>query len=91
MNRKQRSEYIHKKYIDPVIDNRGSYYRAGRKYEPIDVINDWDLGFNLGNAVKYISRAGRKSADPTEDLLKAIDYIRYEIKYRKEKEDGNHN
>lgn len=40
--------------------NHPSHYAEGREYEPIDVILDWDLGFNLGNTVKYISRAGRK-------------------------------
>ena len=53
--------------------NHPNHYAAGRKYEPIDVIEDWELGFCLGNAVKYISRAGRK--DPSthvEDLKKAI-------------------
>lgn len=59
-------------------------YSQGRKYEAVDVIYDWDLDFNLGNAVKYISRAGRKSADPIPDLEKAVDYIKYEIKCRKE-------
>jgi hypothetical protein len=29
-------------------------------YEAIKVIEAWDLDFNLGNAVKYISRAGKK-------------------------------
>lgn len=28
-----------------------SHYTEGRKYEPIDVIEDWGLGFCLGNAV----------------------------------------
>lgn len=70
-----------------------SYYANGRKYEPIDVIQDWDLGFCLGNAVKYISRAGRKinirddddltGADickaKISDLNKAKQYIQYEI------------
>ena len=45
--------------FDPV--KKPSHYTAGRKYEPKDVIRDWDLNFNLGNAVKYISRAGRKN------------------------------
>lgn len=40
--------------------NHPSHYAEGREYEPIDVILDWGLGFNLGNTVKYISRAGRK-------------------------------
>jgi hypothetical protein len=63
------------------------HYAEGRIFEPIDVINDWDLGFNLGNAVKYISRAGRKAEpgdiDASEatirDLLKARFYLQYEI------------
>lgn len=54
------------------------HYVEGRKYEPKDVIRDWGLNFNLGNAVKYISRAGRKS-DIIEDLKKAQQYIQFEI------------
>ena len=59
--------------------NHPSHYTAGRKYEPIDVIDDWELGFNLGNAVKYLSRAGRKE-DALEDLKKAAWYIDREIR-----------
>lgn len=56
--------------------NHPSHYAAGRKYEPIEVISDWKLDFDLGNAVKYISRAGRKDPLKTrEDLEKAIFYI----------------
>lgn len=55
-----------------------SHYTAGRKYEPRKVIADWGLNFNLGNAVKYVSRAGRKG-DKIEDLQKAIQYIEFEI------------
>lgn len=55
-----------------------SHYVEGRKYEPKDVIRDWGLNFNLGNAVKYIARAGRKS-DIIEDLKKAQQYIQFEI------------
>lgn len=56
------------------------HYILGRAFEPIDVIEDWGLGFRLGNAVKYIARAGRK--DPTrhiEDLCKARWYLDREI------------
>ena len=50
------------------------------KYEVIDVINDWRLNFQLGNAIKYIARAGRKDPSKTvEDLEKARFYIDYEI------------
>lgn len=55
-----------------------SHYAEGRKYEPIDVINDWKLNFNLGNTIKYISRAGRKGS-VIEDLRKAKYYLDYEI------------
>lgn len=55
-----------------------AHYIAGRKYEPRKVIADWGLNFNLGNAVKYISRAGRKG-NKIEDLRKAIQYIEFEI------------
>jgi hypothetical protein len=61
-----------------------AHYAAGRKYEPIEVIADWELGFALGNAVKYISRAGRKG-DAVEDLKKARFYLDWEIR-RMEKE-----
>ena len=61
---------------DPV--NRPSHYTEGRKYEPIDVIEDWNLGFCTGNALKYISRAGRKD-NAIQDLEKAKWYIKREI------------
>lgn len=55
-----------------------SHYIEGRRYEPRDVIRDWDLNFNLGNVVKYASRAGRKG-DILEDLKKAKQYLEFEI------------
>lgn len=59
------------------------HYTAGRKYEPKDVIRDWELNFNLGSAVKYISRAGRKD-DIVQDLKKAKQFIQFEIDYLEE-------
>lgn len=69
---------IHSEKNDPV--NRPAHYTDG-KIEVIEYIEDKKLGFCLGNAVKYISRAGKK--DPTkevEDLKKAIWYIDRRIK-----------
>lgn len=58
------------------------HYTDGRKYEPKDVIRDWDLNFNLGNAVKYISRAGRKNGESDiKDLMKAREYLKFELEY----------
>lgn len=54
------------------------HYCEGREYEPKDVIRDWGLNFNLGSAVKYISRAGRKG-DKLEDLQKAKQFLEFEI------------
>lgn len=62
-----------------------AHYCKGRKYEPKDVIRDWDLNFNLGNAVKYISRSGRKGSESgLTDLMKAKQYIEFEIAYLSE-------
>lgn len=64
--------------VDPDLVRHPPHYIEGRKYEPRKVIYDWGLNFNLGNAVKYLSRAGRKG-DKIEDLRKAIQYIEFEI------------
>lgn len=58
--------------------NHPSYYQG--KIEVIDFIEDKKLGFNLGNCVKYISRAGKKNPDKRiEDLKKARWYLDREI------------
>lgn len=60
--------------------NHPAHYTYG-KIEVIDYIEDKGFGYNLGNAVKYISRAGKKNPDTLiEDLNKAIWYIKREIK-----------
>lgn len=57
-----------------------THYRGDRQFEPIAVIEDWDLNYRLGNALKYISRNGRKPGeDPREGLRKAIWYLEREI------------
>lgn len=48
--------------------------------EPIAVIKGWDLGFCLGNVLKYIARAGRKEGESRDsDLHKAMSYLRLEL------------
>ena len=60
--------------------NHPNHYCEGRKYEPWDVIVDWQLDYLTGNAVKYLSRAGRKDpSKETEDLRKAVAYIEKRI------------
>lgn len=64
--------------------NHPSHYGGDVPYESIKVINAWGLNFNLGNAVKYISRAGKKDpAKLIEDLEKARFYLDDEIKQLK--------
>lgn len=61
--------------------NHPSYYGGeDNTYECVRVIEAWDLNFSLGNAVKYISRAGKKDpATMAEDLEKAAWYLNREI------------
>lgn len=65
--------------------NHPAHYTDG-KIEVIDFIEDKGLGFCLGNAVKYISRAGKKDPAKTiEDLKKAAWYLNREIQTRESK------
>ncbi len=70
------------------VDHPAHYGGADNPYEAIKVIEAWGLGFNLGNAVKYICRAGRKhkagvpvddAQAKREDLKKAAWYLQREI------------
>lgn len=64
----------------PTFDviSRPAHYEEGRKYEPKKVIRDWGLNFNVGSAVKYCSRHGKKG-DAIQDLEKAREFIGFEI------------
>lgn len=56
--------------------NHPEHYGGDTPYEVIKVIEAWGLGFHLGNAVKYIARAGKKEGQAAEkDLAKAQWYI----------------
>ena len=64
--------------------NHPSHYGADTTYEAIKVIEAWNLGFNLGNAIKYICRAGKKDeVTYEEDLKKAEWYLTREIEHGK--------
>ena len=65
-----------KTIIDKRAVNHPSHYNDGN-IEVIDFIEDKKLGFCLGNAVKYISRAGKKDKNKkAEDIEKAIWYLK---------------
>jgi hypothetical protein len=67
--------------------NHPTYYGGEENtYEAIKVIDAWELGFSLGNTVKYISRAGKKRKDKElEDLRKALWYLQHHIETLEEK------
>ena len=70
--------------------NHPNHYGGDTPYEVIKVLDAWGLGFSLGNAIKYIARAGKKDPSKTvEDLRKAIFYITHEIE-RMEKAEEPH-
>ena len=55
------------------------YYKPGN-IEAWDVIEDWELNFNLGNVIKYVARAGLKADNTTQgDLEKALTYLEREV------------
>jgi hypothetical protein len=61
--------------------NHPEHYGGDTTYEVIKVLEAWGLGFHLGNAVKYIARAGKKDpAKELEDLEKARFYLERQIK-----------
>lgn len=59
------------------VDHPKHYNQHPTGIECIQIVEHYN--FNLGNAIKYIWRAGLKSNKPIEDLEKALWYIQREI------------
>ena len=57
------------------VNHPPHYGGEGNPYEAIKVIEAWKLDFSLGNVIKYISRAGKKSPSLLEDLKEARWYL----------------
>jgi len=57
--------------------NHPPHYQANG-IEVIDIIESFDLNFNLGNTIKYVLRAGKKG-NKKEDLEKAVWYLKREL------------
>ena len=66
------------------VNHPNHYGGEDNPYEAIKVIDAWDLGFSLGNTVKYISRAGKKDKE-LQDLKKALWYLQHHIETLKNK------
>jgi hypothetical protein len=67
--------------------NHPKHYGGDTTYEAIKVIKEWAgeegfKGFCIGNALKYLSRSGKKYEDKeVEDIKKAIWYLEYFVKH----------
>ena len=80
-------EQIHEKIHDfrkdiPPFDPRPEYYGGkDTAYEVFTVLEAWklDKDFYLGNVLKYLARAGKKSFNKKEDLEKALVYLQRRI------------
>ena len=67
------------------VNHPNHYGGEDNIYEAIKVIEAWELNFNLGNTLKYISRAGKKNnSELVQDLEKALWYLNREINKIKE-------
>jgi hypothetical protein len=63
--------------VNDSVDHPAHYTAHPAGIECIAVVEH--MSFNLGNAVKYIWRAGLKSPDAATDLRKALWYVEREI------------
>jgi len=74
VNKEQWQEmFSHSDSLEIPYVNHPSHYNHG-KYEVIDIIEDWNLGFHCGNAIKYIGRHKYKE-NGRQDIEKAIWYL----------------
>ena len=84
---KQGEEVVeHPKHYKPRVSQQKMEYIISRivkrgYIEAIDVIDAWNLNFNLGSCVKYELRLGEKDDEITE-IDKAIQYLQFEKEMR---------
>ena len=71
-----------KKKTKDYQENPEPSYYSGTKYgySARKVVEDFDLSYNVGTAVSYLLRAGKKEGNPTEqDIQKAINHLHFEL------------
>jgi len=70
-----------RKNIPPFTDRPEYYGGKDSTYEVFSVLEAWklDKDFYLGNVLKYLARAGKKSFNKKEDLEKALVYSQRRI------------
>ena len=56
------------------------YYKGKNGYRAKDVVSNFDLDYNIGTAVTYLLRAGKKDFNPAhEDIKKAMNHLQFEL------------
>ena len=73
------------RYQHNSINHPDHYGGKDNTYEAIKIIEAYDLNFSLGNVIKYVLRAGKKSENAIEDLEKAKWYVQRQIEFLEEK------
>jgi hypothetical protein len=71
----------------PTYDKISKPEHYTRGIEVIKFLDSWNVGFSIGNVIKYLIRADHKHNSPKEDYLKALWYLSHEIKRRGFEED----
>ena len=69
------------RYHHNSVNHPDHYGGKDNTYEAIKIIEAYDLNFSLGNAIKYIIRAGKKNSNAIEDLEKAKWYVQRQIEF----------
>ena len=78
---KEKSKHYYECDRNKPIKTTPCYYIGLDGMKAIDVIHEFDLSYDLGNAVSYILRCKRKHDDQgVECITKAIDHLEYELK-----------
>jgi hypothetical protein len=83
MNTKEIQITIDEPTTKEAVNHPAHYGGKNNPYEAIKVIEAWNLGFCLGNTIKYIARAGKKDAT-VQELEKALWYLKREIQKLKD-------
>ena len=69
------------RYQHNSVNHPDHYGGEDNTYEAIKIIEAYNLNFSLGNAIKYIIRAGKKNSNAIEDLEKAKWYVQRQIEF----------
>jgi len=88
MNTREVNVTIDEPATKEAVNHPAHYGGKNNPYEAIKVIEAWNLGFCLGNTIKYIARAGKKDAT-VQELEKALWYLKREIQKLKDGQEAN--